>query len=150
MFWFIHGEDAGVLLAAATGSGAVWISVACADHVKKFGRIAGLCDWSSFQWVWKGQEMSKIFWRKGFILSGLNHLPFFFFFFFFFFFLQEKSRAEQPFLTEASKLQKLVRSGSLSNQIAKMSYFKPKYRWMPYFYFSKELHICPPSSSFSV
>jgi hypothetical protein len=83
-------------------------------------------------------------------LSGLNHLPFFFFFFFFFFFLQEKSRAEQPFLTEASKLQKLVRSGSLSNQIAKMSYFKPKYRWMPYFYFSKELHICPPSSSFSV
>ena len=38
---------------------------------------------------------------------------------------QEKSRAEQPFLTEANKLQKLVRSGSLSNQIAKMSYFKP-------------------------
>jgi len=51
VFWFIHEEDAGVLLAAATGSGAVWISVACADDVKKFGRIAGLCDWSSFQWV---------------------------------------------------------------------------------------------------
>ncbi|KAJ6882792.1 hypothetical protein NC651_029156 [Populus alba x Populus x berolinensis] len=64
--------------------------------------------------------MSKIFWRKGFILSGLNHLPFFFF-------LQEKSRAEQPFLTEARKLQKFV-SGSLRNQIAKMSYFKSKYR----------------------
>jgi len=43
-----------------------------------------------------------------------------------------------------NKLHKLVRSGSLSNQIAKMSYFKPKYRGMPYFYFSKELHICPP------
>ncbi|KAJ6882807.1 hypothetical protein NC651_029171 [Populus alba x Populus x berolinensis] len=25
-----------------------------------------------------------------------------------------------------------------------MSHFKPKYRGMPYFYFSKELHICPP------
>jgi hypothetical protein len=67
----------------------VWISVACCGHGKKLGRIAGLRDWSSFKWgglfvkgskwVWKGQEMSKIFWRKGFILYGLHHLPFFFF-----------------------------------------------------------------------
>ena len=47
-------------------------------------------------------------------------------------------------MTEANKLQKFVKSGSLSNQIAKMSHVKPKYRGMPSFYFSKELHICPP------